>query len=374
MERVPAGRDRPLVQPQLARVEQAVASRRDSKLCSHSARNSSARYSLHVPGVAGLLRALGREREHVRRRHVGGRRARASGSGRAPPSGSRRARSSGGTRPRRTSPDHDSTRSRSNADSRARVLRAARARTPPGWRPRPVTRAALSRELGGAVALAARHVHHVEPCDALRDPAVDGEVALEPVVLLGDVRQRPLAGERQRRDALRLVLLRVFGFCLQSGGEYSRAPPSDGPRHHRQDPRRQHPLPRPGGRRLRREVGHRLRRGRPGAGDGEAGEGARRRARPLRARARDRRRHRLLHAQSAARRGDRRGRRDRHLAGDARDDVLVRRAARPRRRARSGARPTSCRSPTSRSTSCSATPCCTTCPTSRPRSPSSAAC
>ena len=39
---------------------------------------------------------------------------------------------------------------------------------------------------------------------------------------------------------------------------------------------RQHPLPRRGGRRIRRQVGHRLRRHRPGAGAAEAGQGARR--------------------------------------------------------------------------------------------------
>ena len=82
-----------------------------------------------------------------------------------------------------------------------------------------------ARQHGGAVALAAGHVDDVEPRDALGDPLVDGEVALEPVVLLGTSGQRALAGERERRNALGLVLLRVFGFCLQSGGEYSPAPP-----------------------------------------------------------------------------------------------------------------------------------------------------
>ena len=97
--------------------------------------------------------------------------------------------------------------------------------------------------------------------------------------------------------------------------------------------------------------------------------------RRLRARARDRRRHRLLHAQPAARRGDPRRGRHRHLAGHAARAVGVApselgagrgdgRAARRRR----------CRSRTTRSTSSSATRCCTTCPTWTPPSASFGGC
>jgi hypothetical protein len=64
-------------------------------------------------------------------------------------------------------------------------------------------------ELGAAVALAAREVDDPAAADALGDPAVHDQVALEPVVLLGDVRERALAGQVQRRDAGRLVALDV---------------------------------------------------------------------------------------------------------------------------------------------------------------------
>jgi hypothetical protein len=69
----------------------------------------------------------------------------------------------------------------------------------------------VAREQVGAVALAAGHVDHAPPDRPPRDPAVHHEVALEPVVLLGDVGQRPLAGQRERRDALGLVALHVEG-------------------------------------------------------------------------------------------------------------------------------------------------------------------
>ena len=79
---------------------------------------------------------------------------------------------------------------------------------------------------------------------------------------------------------------------------------------------RQHPLPRRRGRRVRLQVGDRLRRHRPGAGARQARQGARRLARrAVRRRARDRRRHRLLLAQPAPARADRARDRDRHLAG-----------------------------------------------------------
>ena len=45
------------------------------------------------------------------------------------------------------------------------------------------------------------------PAQPLGDPLVDREVAAEPVVLGRDVRQRALAGELERRHALRLALL-----------------------------------------------------------------------------------------------------------------------------------------------------------------------
>ena len=62
---------------------------------------------------------------------------------------------------------------------------------------------------GGAVALAAGHVEHAPADDARADPLIDREVTAVPVVLGGDVGQRPLAGELQRGDARRLVALDV---------------------------------------------------------------------------------------------------------------------------------------------------------------------
>ena len=98
---------------------------------------------------------------------------------------------------------------------------------------------------------------------------------------------------------------------------------------------RQHPLPRRRRRGVRRQVGHRLRRHRPGAGAPEAGQGAGRPGRSqLRPRPRDRLRHRLLLAQPAAARRDREPHRDRHLAGDA--EAPGRHGRGPRARGRDG--------------------------------------
>ena len=125
---------------------------------------------------------------------------------------------------------------------------------------------------------------------------------------------------------------------------------------------------------LRRQVGHRLRRHRPGAGARQDAQGARRRPGPLRALAGDRRGHRLLHAEPAA--GGRHRPRDvhRHLPRDARDAGAQRRSGSASTSRRSPATPSACRSPTSPSTSSSATRSCTTCPTSTRPSASSAAC
>ena len=59
----------------------------------------------------------------------------------------------------------------------------------------------------GAVALAAGHVDDALAADPPGDPLVDDQVAAEPVVLLGHVGQRPLAGQRQRRHPRWLVQL-----------------------------------------------------------------------------------------------------------------------------------------------------------------------
>jgi hypothetical protein len=60
-----------------------------------------------------------------------------------------------------------------------------------------------------SVALAGGEVDDAPAVGARRDPLVDDEVPPEPVVLLGDVGQRPLARERERRHARRLVALDV---------------------------------------------------------------------------------------------------------------------------------------------------------------------
>ncbi len=61
----------------------------------------------------------------------------------------------------------------------------------------------------GAVPLAAGHVEHAPAGDPFGDPLVHRQVAAKPVVLGGDVGQRPLAGQLERRHPGRLVLLNV---------------------------------------------------------------------------------------------------------------------------------------------------------------------
>ncbi len=205
------------------------------------------------------------------------------------------------------------------------------------------------------VPLAAGHVDDPPAGHLPGDPLVDDQMAPVPVVLLRHVGQRPLAGQRQRRHAIGLVFLQVLGRLTRHRSEFafcSGMPNKKRPRRwgamvasirveFRRDASladsyagphqgRQHPLPRRGGRRVRRQVGDRLRRDRPGAGAPEAGQGARP-ARPgrIRGRARDRLRNRLLLAQPAAARGDRAPHRDRHLAGDARAPLDNRRGPRP---------------------------------------------
>ena len=73
----------------------------------------------------------------------------------------------------------------------------------------PTTDAAVRREDGASVALAAREVDDLAAVRALRDPLVDHQVAPVPVVLLRHVGERALAGQVQRRDAGRLVALDV---------------------------------------------------------------------------------------------------------------------------------------------------------------------
>jgi hypothetical protein len=136
----------------------------------------------------------------------------------------------------------------------------------------------------GAVALAAGEVDDPQPLAARGDPLVDGHVPPVPVVLLGNVRQRPLAGQFEGRDALRLVLLKVGLLGLGHMGKLE--PPLGGcpaPKIRRracvdepgQDQGGQRALPRRGGGVLRLQVGDRLRGDRSGAGDRQAPQGAR---------------------------------------------------------------------------------------------------
>jgi hypothetical protein len=64
-------------------------------------------------------------------------------------------------------------------------------------------------EGGGSVALPAREVGQAESACALGDPLINGQVPAVPIVLLGDVGKRSLAGERERRHPFGLVFLDV---------------------------------------------------------------------------------------------------------------------------------------------------------------------
>ncbi len=78
-----------------------------------------------------------------------------------------------------------------------------------GVRVDPDDRARGGAEQGRAVPLAAGQVDHAPPVRPRGDPLVDREVAAEPVVLLRHVRQRALAGERERWHAVGLIALEV---------------------------------------------------------------------------------------------------------------------------------------------------------------------
>ena len=82
--------------------------------------------------------------------------------------------------------------------------------------------ARAARQQVRAVALAAGEIDDLEPADPGGDPLVDGEMPPEPVVLRGNVGQRSLAGQLERRHTGRLICLqdRIIG----SPGPYSSAP------------------------------------------------------------------------------------------------------------------------------------------------------
>ncbi len=139
---------------------------------------------------------------------------------------------------------------------------------------------ALRGEHVGAVALAAGEVDDAHARAALGDPLVDGEVAPVPVVLLGNVGQRALAGQLERRDALGLVLSarRPWRARVEQAATIPPPclPPPATPERIKDVNERYHDA---AAAELRLQVGHRLRRDRPGAGARQDREGARRLAR-----------------------------------------------------------------------------------------------
>ena len=226
------------------------------------------------------------------------------------------------------------------------------------------------------------------PGHARGDPFVDRQMAAEPVVLLGHVGQRALPGQRQRRHALGLVALLVDAVVSrQVHGVGTRAlastdtareymvPPRATRSQRRGDPRRQHPLPRRGRRSLRLQVGDRLRRARPRPGAREGAQGARRASPATTARSLEIGSGTGYFTLNLLRAG---------LIEQATcSDISPGMLATPRRQRRAAGlevarpsppTPSSCRSRTRASTSCSATRSSTTSPTCRARSPSSSAC
>ena len=209
-----------------------------------------------------------------------------------------------------------------------------------GVHPRHVARAA--RQHGGAVALAAGHVHHVAARAARRDPLVHGQVAPEPVVLLGHVRQRALAGQGERRHARRAdPAARTAATSAKAARSIVLRRPRLPPMAAAHATRSTTPTsatttsrPRtttPSGASTTASAGQAQVTGKLRKALGEE-----RPARFARG-ARDRRRHRLLRAQPDAGRRGRRAVGHRHLAGDARRRSRAR-AERLGRRRRSTAR------------------------------------
>jgi hypothetical protein len=66
-----------------------------------------------------------------------------------------------------------------------------------------------ARQHVGAVTLAAGHVDHLQAGHAGGDPFVDDQMPAKPVVLLRHVRERALAGQGQRGNAVGLVALLI---------------------------------------------------------------------------------------------------------------------------------------------------------------------
>ena len=193
---------------QLARMEQAVELDAREVLRGRAARTRAARYSWTCQGLSeraapfgASVSTFGVETNTAPARADERAEVLEHGAGVL-----RGARSSAGTRPRRPARRTSRPGRARSAGSAARSA-AARARGPRGWR----RRRPRSRRSARA---RPSHSPRRRPCrsragrlHARGDPFVDDEVAAEPVVLLGHVGQRALAGQRQRRHARRLIAL-----------------------------------------------------------------------------------------------------------------------------------------------------------------------
>ena len=62
-----------------------------------------------------------------------------------------------------------------------------------------------AREHGTSVALAAGQIDNLKAANTRPNPLIDDGVAPVPIVLLGNVRQRPLSGQLKRRHPCRLA-------------------------------------------------------------------------------------------------------------------------------------------------------------------------
>ena len=226
MDPVPAQPDRALVDRELAGMEEPVDLDRAERRLEHGPVLGD-RVLAEMPGVVRLLGALGREGEPVRRRDErqrGGRRDRAE---------QRRNildvldRLQEDDRVERSGDVLDEIALESQVRAHVAGLRmivGLRVGVDPDDLGGPVG------EDIGSVALPAGEVGHAHPVDPRRDPLVDGEVAAEPVVLLGHVGERPLTGQLERRDALRLAGLDVAPRRFGDGRAH-RAADATVPRH-----------------------------------------------------------------------------------------------------------------------------------------------
>ena len=206
MDAIPPDAQRELVDAQRPRVEQAVELDRAEVRRAQRAELLGAVLA-QVPRIARALGALGRQRQHVGRRHERG----AAGAQHALDV----LEHAVGVLDvlDRLQEDDGVARLGVRLDHVAREAQVGRAVAQPrvlvgvGVGVDADHAVGAARQHVGAVALAAREVDDAHAADAPRDPLVDDQMAAEPVVLLRDVGQRALAVERERRHAGRLVAL-----------------------------------------------------------------------------------------------------------------------------------------------------------------------